>query len=102
MKDKNRFTLAGLLLLVACGSKESINEVQYGITTAATVAYAASISMEAVKSGSSVCATVKTGCTTYSCNGAVTVNLGAACPLPLGGVASGIVEVTGAWSSVDS
>jgi hypothetical protein len=57
--------------------------------------------MEAIKSGSSVCASVKTGCTTYSCNGAVTVNLGAACPLPLGGEATGSVDVTGSWTSVD-
>lgn len=102
MNTISKLTLAVLVFAGACGNKETINEVQYGITTAALVAQTASISMEAIKSGSSVCATVKTGCTTYSCNGAVTINLGAACPLPLGGEASGSVEVTGSWSAADS
>lgn len=101
MKKTLFVSLVALAFTGACGNQDSINEVQYGLTSAAAVGRAASISMEAIKGTSSVCATVKTGCTTYSCNGAVTVNLGSQCPLPLGGDASGSVEVTGMFSSVD-
>lgn len=101
MQKKFLLSLASLAFSIACGNQDSINEVQYGLTSAAAVGRAASITMDAIKGTSTVCATVKTGCTTYSCNGAVTVNLGAACPLPLGGDASGSVEVTGMFSSAD-
>jgi hypothetical protein len=101
MRSKLLPALLGCVFLSACGKQETINEVQFGITSAAAVARTAAIAMEAIKGSSMVCASVRTGCSTYSCNGAVTVNLGAACPLPLGGEASGTVEVTGSWSSAD-
>src|SRR4051812_13673023 len=102
MNNISKLTFASLVFVGACGNKDTINEVQYGITTAALVAQTASISMDAIKNGASACATVKAGCTTYTCNGAVTINLGASCPLPLGGEATGTVEVTGSWSAADS
>jgi len=93
--------VAALLPLGACGSQDSINEVQYGLTSAATVARIAALSLDAIKGTTNVCASIKTACTSYPCNGAVTINLGAGCPLPLGGEASGTVEVTGSFSSAD-
>jgi hypothetical protein len=90
-----------LSLTGACGNQDSINEVQYGLTSAAAVGRAASLALEAVKGTASACVTVKNACATYPCDGAVTINLGAGCPLPLGGEASGTIEVTGRWTTVD-
>jgi len=95
---------AALGLLGACGSSQqkSIDEVQFGVTTASAVGRVSALAMDAVKGTATACATVKTACTTYPCStGAVDITLGAGCPLPLGGMASGSVTVTGSWSSAD-
>lgn len=90
-----------LALLGACGQQDLIDEVQYGMTSAAAVGRAAALTMEAIAGTSTACTVVDSGCTSYPCNGAVTLTLGPSCPLPLGGEASGAVTVTGSWSSVD-
>lgn len=91
-----------LLLLAACGRNETIDEVQFGITSASAVGHASAIAMDAMKGMVSTCATVTAGCSTYPCqSGAVSITLGAGCPLPLGGDASGTVTVSGSWSSAE-
>lgn len=102
MKYELSFVLATLGLLGACGNQDSINEVQYGLTSAAAIARIASLSMDAVAGTSSACASVKTACTGYPCDAAITINLGAGCPLPLGGEAAGTVDVTGRFTSEKS
>jgi hypothetical protein len=45
---------------------------------------------------------VTTACASYPCaTGAVSIALGASCPLPLGGAASGTVMVSGSWQDKD-
>lgn len=92
-----------VMLLGACGAKQAaIDEVQYGVTSASAVGRTASLAMDAMKGMASACATVTTACASYPCTtGAVTIALGAGCPLPLGGTSSGTVTVTGNWSSAD-
>lgn len=98
------YSLLSLLLLGACGSsvQTSIDEIQYGMTTAAVVGRTSALSMDAIKGTATACATVKTACTMYPCTtGAVDIALGSGCPLPLGGTASGSVTVRGNWQSAD-
>lgn len=101
-----RFLLAAwsLSVFAACGAKQAaIDEVQYGLTTAAAIGMASSLSMDAIKGSVPACASVQIACTTYPCSsGTVNISLGAGCPLPLGGAASGSVTVTGSWSSMDA
>jgi len=92
-------------LLAACGRSQQaqINEVQFGITSAAVVGRISALAMYAMKGEATACTTVKTACATYPCaTGEVTVTLGPDCPLPLGGTASGTVLVTGNFTSTDS
>mgnify|MGYP000846134718 CR=1 FL=1 len=92
-------------LFAACGNSQQtqINEVQFGITSSAVVGRISALAMDAIKGGATACATVKTACATYPCaTGEVTVTLGAGCPLPLGGTASGTVSVTGNFTSADN
>jgi hypothetical protein len=103
MRSKSLIS-ASLLFLGACGgaSQHPIDEVQFGLTTAASVGRVSALAMDAIKGPATACATVKTACTTYPCTaGAVTIALGSGCPLPLGGTSSGTVNVTGTWQSVD-
>lgn len=95
--------LSALALVSACGGKQAaIAEVQYGITSAAAIGRMGSLTMDAIKGTTTICAMVQTACTNYPCsNGAVNITLGSGCPLPLGGTASGTVTVTGNWSTAD-
>jgi hypothetical protein len=46
------------------------------------------------------CANVTAACSTFPCSsGAVTITLGAGCPLPLGQAPAGTIDVSGSWSS---
>lgn len=94
--------VSALLLLVACGHNEAIDEVQFGITSASAVGLTSAMAMDAMKGMPGACATVTAACSTYPCQtGSVSITLGAGCPLPLGGQASGTVTVSGSWSSAD-
>jgi hypothetical protein len=95
--------VTALLLLSGCGAKQAaIDEVQFGVTSASAVGRAAALAMDGIKGTSSTCVVVTTACTAYPCtSGAVTITLGSGCPLPLGGVASGSITVTGNWSNAD-
>jgi hypothetical protein len=98
------YLFAVLSLASACGNpkQEAIDEVQYGLTTASAIGRTSALAMDAIKGTASACVSVKTACTSYPCtNGEVTITLGAGCQLPLGGVASGTVTVTGSWQSAD-
>jgi hypothetical protein len=71
-----------------------------GLAAAVLLGQTSSLAMEAMAS-KSTCASVKTACPTFPCQGAVTVTYGSDCPVPLGGDVGGTVEVSGTWQSVD-
>jgi hypothetical protein len=51
---------------------------------------------------STACASVTQACTSYPCNGGVSLSLGSGCPEPLGGVGTGTVAVSGSWTAADT
>jgi hypothetical protein len=59
-----------------------------------------SLALQAM-SGATTCATVKTACAGFPCQGAVTITYGGACQLPLGADVAGTVDVAGTWTSAD-
>ncbi len=87
------------------GSSVNLKPVELAITSAASLGLVSTIAMNAIASGSSTnvsvpCAQVTQACTNFPCSsGAVTVTLGSACPIPIGGVGSGSITVTGNWTS---
>jgi hypothetical protein len=86
------------------GSSVNLQPVELAISSAASLGLVSTIAMSAIASGSSTnvstpCAEVTQACTSFPCNGAVTVTLGPACPVPIGGVGSGTIAVTGSWTS---
>jgi hypothetical protein len=85
-------------------NSSDIRPLQSGIAAAVTLGQTSTLAMQAMAASSTyVCAAVKTGCSAnYPCNGAVTVTYGSGCPLPLGGEASGTVEVSGSWQTQGS
>src|SRR5690242_19547898 len=87
--------------LVGCSGGNPLRETALGISSAASIARAAALTMQAVPgtATASACVQVTSACSSYPCSGAATVNLGADCPLPLGGAASGSVMVTAQLSS---
>jgi hypothetical protein len=92
--------ITGCFDLGGSGSSADLKPLQSGIAAAVTLGQTSSIAMQGMASSTAVCAAVKTACSaTYPCNGDVTVTYGSGCPLPLGGDASGTVEVTGSWQS---
>lgn len=87
------------------GSNVDLSPVELAITSAASLGLVSTIAMNAIGSSSSTgvsvpCAQVTQACTSFPCtNGAVTVTLGSDCPVPIGGVGSGSITVTGSWTS---
>lgn len=98
----HRLALLGLTaaLLAACGPDATVQELEVGISTASTVGRATSLALQGMQV-TTPCATVTQACTSYPCDGAVSVALGAGCPLFIGGEASGSVTISGTWTSAD-
>ncbi len=80
-----------------------IRDVEVALGAGMAIGQTSSIAMNSVSAPSpAACVTVNNACTSsYPCNGSVTVNLGAECPLPLGEAVAGTVTVSGTWSSAD-
>ncbi|MDF1561668.1 MAG: hypothetical protein P1V51_01420 [Deltaproteobacteria bacterium] len=105
---RNGTLIAPLLALglAACGpggseGEEDLRSLEVALASSTSVAQTASIALQAMNGGSA-CATVVTACAAFPCSGEVSIDLGAGCPLPLGGVASGTVSVTGQWTDATS
>jgi hypothetical protein len=95
--------LCSCITVIACSPNSSdIRPLQSGIAAAVSLGQTSTLAMEAIANGVAVCTSVKTACANYPCNGAVTISFGGSCPLPLGGEASGSVDVSGSWQSQDS
>ncbi len=94
--------MLGLLWASGCGASSSdLHGLELALGAASSLGLVTSLAMDAI-SAPTACAQVVAGCTSFPCSGEVSITLGADCPLPLGGVASGTVDVSGSWSSADS
>lgn len=98
-----RFAFVGLLFIVGgCSSGNPLREPAQGIASAALTARGVSLAVTAVAGSTAPCVQVTKACTSFPCDGAATVTLGAGCELPLGGAASGQISVSGSWTSQSS
>ena len=97
-----RVLYIGVLLAGCSASSADLRPLDAAIGAAVSLGAGSSIAMTAMTT-SIQCASVKAACSSsYPCSGEVSVALGAGCPLPLGGEASGTVDVMGSWHSADS
>jgi hypothetical protein len=94
--DKDSDTPSGPRLFTGDPDISSVNEV---LGTAVPLANAATLAMAAMRGDNVPCAAVTVQCSSYPCNGSVTVTLDAACALPLGSVGNGAIVVGGTWTS---
>lgn len=93
------------LLAAGCGVADSsvdLKPVETALVAGASIGHASSIAAASM-GGATACATVTQPCSaSYPCDGATTLTLGDACPLPLGGVGTGSVVVSGTWTAADA
>lgn len=83
-----------------CNSGNPLREVALGISAAATVGRVASL-VVAANGGQAACVAASQSCTNFPCDTSATITLGADCPLPLGGAASGTISVTAHFTSAN-
>lgn len=83
---------------ISTGSSVNLTQMEVAIGAAATLGHSGTLAMNAMAQ-TTACTQVTQRCTTYPCSGAVTITLGPSCPEPLGGSATGTVNVTGMWTS---
>lgn len=98
-----RVACAAALLCAGCfgSSSADLKSLEIALVAGSSIGHAASIA-SASMAGPTACATVTQPCSaSYPCSGAATLALGDACPLPLGGVGTGSVIVSGTWSAPD-
>jgi hypothetical protein len=86
------------LACVGCSGTVDLSPIETALVAGSSIGHAASIAVASM-STPTACANVTQACSTFPCDGAATLALGPACPLPLGGAASGSVGVGGTWSS---
>ncbi|GEM_PF-6739170 len=76
--------------------------VESAVGSAGPIAMAISAAMTAVNAvpdSAGSCATADVRCETFPCDATIDVQVGSACPLPLGEAASGNIQVSGSWSA---
>lgn len=96
-----RFAVLGFTaLLAACGPDQTVQELEVGLATASAVGRTTSLALQGMQTATP-CTTVTKACASYPCDGAVSIALGAGCPLFIGGEASGSVTISGTWTSAD-
>jgi hypothetical protein len=79
-------------------NSDGTKALQSGLAAGVSIGQVSSLAMQAIAMATT-CAQVATACAGFPCDGAVNVNYGSGCPLPLGGQATGQVHVTGNWSN---
>ncbi len=96
--------LAGCIPSIKTGGDVDRKPMELAVSAAATLGQSATLAMNAMsKTNASACAQVTTDCASYPCaSGAVAITYGSDCPLPLGGQATGTVQVSGMWTSSTS
>lgn len=93
-------SLAAVASLSACGPDTTVQELEVGIASASAIARTTSLALDGMQA-TTPCTTVTKACMSYPCDGAVTIAMGAGCPLFIGDEASGTVTVSGQWTSAD-
>ncbi|HZS36353.1 MAG TPA: hypothetical protein VFF06_05980 [Polyangia bacterium] len=91
-------SLGGCIPSIKTGGDVDRKPMEVAIGAAASLGHSTVIAMNAMSKTES-CAQVVKACSTFPCSGEVTITLGADCPLPLGGAATGTIDVTGMWTS---
>jgi hypothetical protein len=96
--------IAGCIPSIKTGGDVDRKPMELAVSAAATLGQSATLAMNAMaKTNASTCTQVTTQCASYPCSsGAVTITYGTDCPLPLGGQATGTVQVSGMWTSSTS
>jgi hypothetical protein len=82
--------------------QSNLATLESGIAASVSLGHGSSIAMAKMANTNTACASVRAACAGYPCDGEVVITLGSGCPLPLGGEATGTIEVSGSWSSEDS
>src|SRR5688572_10565430 len=93
--------LAISLAAISCGGAvdDGTAELTLGLSSASATGRNVALALDAVSGTPTSCVQVVKACTTYPCDGEATITMGAECPLPLGGLASGSIKITGKWTS---
>jgi hypothetical protein len=94
-----RITLFGLIFLSGCFNQD-YRPLEVALGAAAAVGHTSRLAMAAMR-GPTACATPKKVCLAFPCDGEFDIDLSDACPIPLGGAASGKVTVSGRWTTRD-
>jgi len=95
-----------LSLGLACsgcfGSSDAdLSGIEVALVAGSSIGHSASMAAAAMDAPVA-CVSVTQPCSAaYPCSGVASVTLGDACPLPLGGVGSGQVAVSGSWAATD-
>ena len=98
--------LLSLSLTLGCagcfGSSDAdISGIEVALVAGSSIGHSASMTAAAMNAPVA-CVNVTQPCSaTFPCSGVASVILGDACPLPLGGVGSGQVAVSGSWAATD-
>jgi hypothetical protein len=98
-----RWLLSLSLLTVGCfgSSDEDLSPIEVALVAGSSIGHSASMTAAAMNAPVA-CVNVTQPCSAaYPCSGVASVTLGDACPLPLGGVGSGQVAVSGSWAATD-
>ena len=98
-----RWLLLPCLACVGCfgSSNEDLSPIAVALVAGSSIGHSASMTAAAMHAPVA-CVTVTQPCSaSFPCDGVAAVTLGDACPLPLGGVGSGQVAVSGSWAATD-
>jgi hypothetical protein len=98
-----RWFLLPCLACVGCfGSGSSdLSDIEIALVAASSIGHSASMTAAAMHAPVACVAVTQPCSAAYPCSGVASVTLGDACPLPLGGVGSGQVAVSGSWAASD-
>lgn len=81
-------------------SSADLSSLEVALVAGSSIGHAAALAASSM-GGATACATVTQACTSYPCSGSTSEMLGDDCPLPLGGVGTGSVVVSGTWTTPD-
>lgn len=93
--------LGAAIFGLGCAEQNPLDETSHGVGVTAASARSASLALDAMAGTGPSCASVTTACSTYPCDGAVTITLGGECGFRLG-LSGGTVTVSGSWSDASS
>lgn len=83
------------------GSDVDLSGLEVALVAGSSIGHASSLTVAAMNAPVACVDVTKPCNATYPCSGGASVTLGSACPLPLGGVGTGQIAVTGSWTASD-